>query len=428
MKRNTLLDLLLLTSCVVGLLAGAGLAQTTEPVFSGKIQTTPIPAEYKDPETGLRIVHLSRFRSDYGSVIYFTYNTFSADSGVALINAQYKDKWRQLYTFDFGSMTVSALVTNRLTQNQVVVAKSGHVYYQADHAVWVVPLKGGTPRKLCDLPVRWFPGTGFTVNADETLLLGGSADPEPSETAKPGAKASRSDPNVIFTVSLKTGELKIIHRDNYWFGHAQFSPTDPDLAMFCHEGNWEMVDRIWFINPSKSSMNAAGKVTSNARIAYHRAEPGEIVGHEFWHPDGKTIWFQQSYRKGPRRGTGYLTSMEVATGRITQYTVPDGFGGIHETFSPDGTFMVADGNGKGKTGPGKYISKLTIPVDGSTVLKGEHLVSLQVHDYVVEPNPHISPDNRWVMFTAMLHGTPQAYAVELRGNGVTSHSERTGPR
>ena len=110
-------------------------------------------------------------------------------------------------------------------------------------------------------------------------------------------------------------------------------------------------------------------------------------------------------------------SMDVATGKVTKYTIPEGFGGIHETFSPDGTFLVADGGApKGKNrGNGKYISKLTLPTDGSNVLKGEHLVTMQDNDYAVEPNPHVSPDNRWVIFTATLHGTPQAYAVEMPG-------------
>ena len=89
------------------------------------------------------------------------------------------------------------------------------------------------------------------------------------------------------------------------------------------------------------------------------------------------------------------------------------FSVLHETLSPDGTFMIADGSGKGATGPEKYISKLTLPTDGTNVLKAEHIVTLQNNDYAVEPNPHVSPDNRWVIFTATLHGTAQAYAAKL---------------
>src|SRR4029077_4167731 len=98
------------------------------------------------------------------------------------------------------------------------------------------------------------------------------------------------------------------------------------------------------------------------------------------------------------------------------------FGGIHQTCAPDGTFMISDGLGaKGdtKSGRDKYISKLTLPTDGSNIIKGEHLVNMGANDYAVEPNPHVSPDNRWVIFTATLHGTPQAYAVELPKKSMT---------
>jgi oligogalacturonide lyase len=401
-----------LAAALFAFLPTIGLSQTTEPFTPGKVQTTPIPAEFADPETHLKVVHLSRFPTNYGSVVYFTYNNFSGDSRQVLINDQYKGKWRYLYTFDLVTKTISPLVTDKLTQNQVVVAKSGNVYYQADNAVWVVPITGGAPRKLCDLPERWAPGIGFTVNADETLLLGGSTDTEKSVAATQKAADVQNGPNVLFTVNLKSGQLKVIHRGNAWFGHVQFSPTDPDLCMFCHEGNWERVDRIWFINPSKSVTDDKGNVTSNARIAFKRGEAREIAGHEFWHPSGKTIWFQHTFRGRP--GTpGFLTCMDVATGKTTDYTVPEGFGGIHETFSPDGTLLIADGSGKNRTGPNKYLSLLTIPTDGSTVLKGQHLVALQDNDYTVEPNPHVSPDNRWISFTATLHGTAQAYAVDL---------------
>jgi len=125
----------LLIAIFFALLPSSGLAQTTEPFSPGKVQITQIPDEFVDPETHLRVLHLSRFSTDYAGAVYFTYNTFSADSRLALIHAQYKDKWRYLYMFDLGSKTVTPLVTDRLTQNQVVVVKSGNrarrVHFQA---------------------------------------------------------------------------------------------------------------------------------------------------------------------------------------------------------------------------------------------------------------------------------------------------------
>ncbi len=387
--------------CIFALCAAsaATLASAQVPTPAPATRASPIPDEFVDPETHLRVLHLSRVPNDRSGVIYFTYPSFSADSRYSLIDVQFQDKWRFLYSFDFAERKVIPLETTTLTQNQVVCAKSGNVYFQTASAAWVVNIKGGTPRKIADLPERWAPGIGFSVNADETLLLGGSTDTEKAVAATMKPADVQKGPNVLFTINIASGEVKVIHRGNDWFGHVQFSPTDPDLLMFCHEGNWEVVDRIWLMSLGKN----------DPHIAYKRTEPREIVGHEFWQPDGKAIWFQQSFRADPQRG-GFLSTMDLATGKVTQYKIPAGFGGIHETWSPDGTFLVADGNGKGKTGPNKYLSQLWVK-DGK--ITGRHLCSLQDNDYAIEPNPHVSPDNRWVTFTATLHGTPQAYAVEL---------------
>jgi oligogalacturonide lyase len=375
-------------------------------------QPAAVPDEFVDPETHLRVVHLSRMPNDRSGVIYFTYPSFSADSRFALIDVQFDDKWRHLFNFDFQTMAVHPLVVDRMTQDQVVAPKSGNLYYLADCAVWVIDLRGaGPPRKIADLPAKWCPGAGFSVNANETLIAGASSDVDAPVTTAPGALPkggeqtfSQHKPNVLFTIDIKTGAVKVIHRINTWLGHVQFSPTDPELLIFCHEGPWEKVDRIWTVRIGKSE----------PEIFYKRTEPREIVGHEFWAPDGKSIWFQQDFRD---LKTEYLTGQDIATGKLTQYPIPGGGHAIHYTWSPDGAFLIGDGTGKleaaGTKSPGdadKYLSML-IPQNGQ--LKVVHLCCLKKNDYSIEPNPHVSPDNRWVIFTATLFGTPQAYAVEI---------------
>jgi oligogalacturonide lyase len=375
------------------LLCSSAIAQTTGPATTAPA----IPDEFIDPETHLRVLHLSRIPNDRSGVIYFTYPSITADSSLALIDAQYADKWRHLYSFNFNTQMLSPLVTNRLTADQVLAPKSGHLYYLADNAAWVIDIHGGTPKKIADLPAKWVPGAGFSVNADESLLAGASADVD-DQAAGNNQKLGQHLPNVLFTINIATGQVKVVHRINTWLGHVQFSPTDPDLLMFCHEGNWEQVDRIWLLHLSKVE----------PELAYKRTEPKEIAGHEFWAPDGKMIWFQQNFRDLHKE---YLTGKNLATGQLTQYRIPKDGGSIHCTLSPDGTFFIGDGTGKQPTGPEKYLSMLT--PDGDH-LKLTHLVSLQKNDYTIEPNPHVSPDNRWVIFTATLFGTPQAYAVDLR--------------
>ena len=58
--------------------------------------------------------------------------------------------------------------------------------------------------------------------------------------------------------------------------------------MYCHEGPWQKVDRIWMIHTDG---------THNTLI-HKRTMAMEIAGHEFWGLDGKTIWYDWQYPKG----------------------------------------------------------------------------------------------------------------------------------
>ena len=59
----------------------------------------------------------------------------------------------------------------------------------------------------------------------------------------------------------------------------------------------------------------------------------------------------------------------------------------------------------------------SIKVGGETVKVGklsvEKLVDLSKHDYRLEPNVTITPDNKWVVFRSNMHGPTHVYAVEV---------------
>ena len=107
-------------------------------------------------------------------------------------------------------------------------------------------------------------------SADETLLAGsyveeGGQAPDAPATALsnplliPEAQEASLEarwlarrPMALYTLNVKTGELKTIYRSTDWLNHVQMSPTDPALIMYCHEGPWHKVDRIWTIHTDGS--------------------------------------------------------------------------------------------------------------------------------------------------------------------------------
>ncbi len=67
-----------------------------------------------------------------------------------------------------------------------------------------------------------------------------------------------------------------VFRDTHWLSHFQFSPDDPTLATFCHEGPWHLVtQRIWLLD-----------FVSRQAWPCFRQEEQDSIGHEFWTQDG----------------------------------------------------------------------------------------------------------------------------------------------
>ena len=113
-------------------------------------------------------------------------------------------------------------------------------------------------------------------------------------------------PRVLFTVNTKTGEVKNIFKEHEWLGHLQFSPTDPNQIMFCHEGTWHEVDRIWMIRTDGTDL----------KKMHTRAMNMEIAGHEFFAADGQSIWYDL---QTPRGQDFWLAGVKLDTGKRTWY-------------------------------------------------------------------------------------------------------------
>lgn len=130
--------------------------------------------------------------------------------------------------------------------------------------------------------------------------------------------------------NVKTSKITIIyldgskaidvHNDTHQLGHFQFSPNDPTLAMFCHEGPWNLVtQRIWFLD-----------IVSRSVVPCFRQGEDDCVGHEFWTRDG--LIFFDNRRKG-HDGTitsdrKQLAKIEEDSGQIPYVGLVDNKGNV----------------------------------------------------------------------------------------------------
>jgi oligogalacturonide lyase len=93
---------------------------------------------------------------------------------------------------------------------------------------------------------------------------------------------------------------------------------------------------------------------------------------------------------------------------------------VHYNVSRDDSLFMGDGGDETQvafSSAGRWINLFRVRKDGT--LAREKLVDMSRHNYVtgrggVEPNVHITPDKKWVVFTGQFaSGERHVYAVEI---------------
>src|SRR5487761_2271745 len=242
------------------------------------------PKTWVDPDTGHRVYRLT---DEPGSAsLYFNQNGYTPDGRKLVYTTP-----EGISTFDLKTRESKQVVAGRVRIVEVG-HKTGAIFYTKGTIVFATDANAGESREIGPLPER---GSAVTVNADETLLAGTYTETGPAQPAnstqthpldQPVNKGQMMEqrlaariPMAMFVMSAQNGRVMTIHRSTDWLNHLLFSPADPTLLMFCHEGPWHKVDRIW-------TMRTDG---SHITKVHHRTMVMEIFGHEFWSPDGKTI-------------------------------------------------------------------------------------------------------------------------------------------
>jgi oligogalacturonide lyase len=414
------------------LLAGVALALATPAAAQA-------PDRWTDAATGHRIIRVDDRPGNYA--LYFNYNPFTPQGDLMIyltpegIRVADTRNWRTRLVLK--AKVDRLLFTGPLRRAAYYTTRAAGVEEDGPFTLWSVDLDSGKTRKVADLPG----GRIQAINADETLVAGVvETEPAPPEIARQGKRDPRTGspayaatgpdgkplsfaeakakwmadrlaarvPMEMYTLSLRNGERKTVHRATDWLNHLQFSPTDPALLLFCHEGPWDKVDRLWTIRTDGSRLTKV----------HTRTMAGEIAGHEFWGGDGQTIWYDL---QTPRGRVLWLAGHNVGTGAQVRYEVRPDQLSYHFSLSPDRKMFAGDGGNAGK-----WIS-LFRPVESEARIPGLitpgrletiRIADLGKHDYTLEPNQHFTPDGKWLVYRANMEGKPAIYAVELSKAGA----------
>ncbi|HEU5079171.1 MAG TPA: oligogalacturonate lyase family protein [Opitutaceae bacterium] len=403
-----------------------------EPSATGANAAEP-PLTWIDPDTGHRVHRLTR---EPGSAsLYFNENGYTPDGK------------RMIYTTPEGIslLDLESHQTRSVVKGKVRVIMMGHktptVYYikPEENALYATQVDTDQTRKIAVLPKR---GGIAAINADETFAAGtyiegdgadygGKREGQSHPLDQPKNKGQMMEerlaarlPLVLFTVDLSTGKVNPILHSTDWVNHLLFSPTDPKLLMYCHEGPWQKVDRLWTIHTDGSANT----------LLHQRTMAMEIAGHEFWSADGKTVWYDLQMPKGQ---VFFVAGRNLETGERTWYHLERNEWSIHFNVSRDGTLFCGDGGDPGqvaKAPDGQWIylfrpelirsaGAITDGLIRPGIFRAERLVNMSKHNYKLEPNVSFTPDAKLVIFRSNMFGATYVFGVE-----VAKATEAESPR
>lgn len=436
-------------------------------------QTGAPPRTWVDKDTGHRVIRLTD--EPGSSAFYFNVNGYSPDDRYMIYTAP-----DGIHTLELATRKTRLLVPNPAPPAGAAAAEPGARFRNANHAIVVghktdsvfyshmdpetklntvfkADMVSGQITKLATLPPR---ASVATVNADETLGAGVYAETEEGAAQDYGRNSTRPQeakgaerppllqpedkgqmmerrlaarvPLVLFTVELSTGRIHELLHSTDWVNHLLFSPADPTLLMYCHEGPWQKVDRIWTIRTDGS----------HNQLMHERTMFMEIAGHEFWGQDGETVWYDWQTPKGedfwlagyhlgddttkeqPAASAG--TGDAIFHKRVAYHMLRDEWS-IHFNVNKGATLFCGDGGDPGQVARAKDGEWIYLfhpqwradqgGIDKPSFIKpgqfvSERLVNMKHHNYRLEPNVRFSPDSSLVIFTSNMFGPSYVFGVE----------------
>ena len=408
-------QLLFLSACFICMLHAAA-----QPLLETGAQK--MPSAWIDKDTHHKVIRLTNNgRSNMG--FYFHNNPFTGNSMVfyssestqpdsekaakqETYNSNTKDK--QLYLVNLKTLKSEPVTKQSSPMNgEILGKKDRNVYYQSADSVYVTNIDTKKTTLVYVFPAD-FKASITTLNADETLLAGAWSGDKEKELLKNNPKKSdyfniiyeAKLPRTLFTIDVRTKELTKLFTDSAWLNHVQFSPTDPALLMFCHEGPWHKVDRIWTIDVHSKEI----------KLIHKRTMDMEIAGHEWFAPDGKTIWFDLQMPKGE---VFFVAGVDLKTGVEKKYSITRNEWSIHFNISPNKKLFCGDGGNEGQVARAKDGMWIYLFTPNGDTLRSEKLVNMKHHNYRLEPNVHFSPDGKWIIFRANFEGVENVYGVKV---------------
>ena len=342
---------------------------------------------FTHPESGVTFHILTRKVAPVQQGFYFVNDSMSADGRYLWFHCAFPPSGtaaagRTLGVVDFQAGEVRHFPETQFCEaSPFVDARSGVVYWQSDRTVW----KRGPEAQA---PVE-------RVNAVPDDLIGGRRVLRAAThlTLSADGKELFIDLGLemqwLFgSLPVNGGDFQLWHRFDRLYDHAQFSPTDPDEALFAEEFHADPITGLTF------------PITNRMWVIRRGQKPRPIlrepkwVTHEWWDADGKHVWCvwgNDTWR------------VRVADGEVEKIAFPRHC--WHSHSSRDGRLIVGDSNNgffRGCASTVHFMNRNT----GKVIVLAEHTERTDYagRNYHIDPHPRFCCNDRYVVFTTTVRG------------------------
>lgn len=342
---------------------------------------------WQDPHSGITSYILTRRVAPMQQSFYFTNATCSADGRYVWFYTAFPPggdaySGRALGVADLQAETVHSYPETQFRDaSPWIDPDTGDAYWNWRYAVHRRPadptaaaeLVNAVPEAVHQNRPGWRMVTHLTRSADRRSFF---------------IDAHFGDEWVAGDLPLDGGDFTVWGRFDHCYNHAQFSPTDPDMALIAQD-HWvdlktgrrtPYTNRLWVIRRGEA-----------ARPLF---EGADRIGHEWWDPDGQHIWYVD-YDAGTEK-------VNIHTGE--RVLVAPGLN-WHSHATADGRYLVGDvGYGAWREG-GCYVTFF----DAQTGREVRVATALPYPPaepalYHIHPHPQFIAGEAWVAYTTTVLG------------------------
>ncbi len=252
----------------------------------------------EDPETG---VPVTRYSAEGGEVDhpYFTASQVDEGGAFALVTSSRTGR-EQFYMLGLADGRAVQLTADDDVHSGCLDGMNRRAFYFAGRTLKAVGLDDLVEQELMEVPSGFIPAS-LTCTHDGRYLAFTMVELADAElcTARFEAEFSggskgfrekffRYPSSVIIRYDMETQTGYAVTGELRRMTHVIIHPLDADIILFCHEGPWHLVQRMWVANVATDEVHPLIETKRHL----------ERVGHEFFTAGGR-VGTQYSYRYRP---------------------------------------------------------------------------------------------------------------------------------